>query len=34
MLLLMRSGYPEPWDWDWSLVEQALTEAARDAAKP
>jgi hypothetical protein len=33
MLNLMLAGYPEPWDWGWSMIEQAIEEASRDSDK-
>ena len=33
MLRLMLAGYPEPWDWGWSLIEQAIEEASSGADK-
>ncbi len=33
MLNLMLAGYPEPWDWGWSMIEQAIEEASRDRDK-
>jgi hypothetical protein len=27
----MRLGYPDPWEWGWSTIEDIINEAAKQS---